>query len=176
VPGFLYVGIGFSPEDQSMPTIINGTSSHVDAAAQIWAEATSVRDGEDDVAPLEISRPIIARMLESSRSALLLVILNDAGEAVGFAAMAPVEDDAETAELRYVGVSPRAWGSGFGKQLMAAVPKVLKERGFRAAKLLVYTDNPRAVRLYERLGWCRHGDPAPHPRSGRPEQEYRLSI
>lgn len=159
-----------------MPTIIDGTDSHLDIAAQIWAEATSTRDGDDDVAPLNISRPIIARVLESSRRALLLVILNDAGEAVGFAAIAPVPENAEMAEFHYVGVSPYVWGGGFGKQLMAAVPAVLKERDFTAAKLAVYADNPRAVRLYEHLGWRRHGDPAPHPRSGRTEQEYRLSI
>ncbi|MCV3239026.1 GNAT family N-acetyltransferase [Mesorhizobium sp. ZC-5] len=159
-----------------MPTIIDGTSSHLDTAAQIWAEATSARDGDDDVPPLGISRPIIVRVLESSRRALLLVILNDAGEAVGFAAIAPVPGNADMAELHYVGVSPRAWGGGFGKQLMAAVPAALRKRGFTAAKLAVYADNPRAVRLYEHLGWRRHGDPEPHPRSSRPEQEYRLSI
>ena len=59
---------------------------------------------------------------------------------------------------------------------MAAVPAALRKRGFTAAKLAVYADNPRAVRLYEHLGWRRHGDPEPHPRSSRPEEEYRLSI
>ncbi|GLS30149.1 Acetyltransferase (GNAT) family protein [Mesorhizobium albiziae] len=159
-----------------MYKIIDGTKTHLDAAAQIWAEATSARDGDDDVAQLDLSRPVMARVLESSARAFLLVAVDSKGTATGFAAIAPVPGEVESAELHYVGVNPRAWGGGVGKDLMAAIPNVLKERGFSTAKLSVYSDNPRAVILYEKMGWRRHGAPTPHARSGRLEQEYRLSL
>jgi ribosomal protein S18 acetylase RimI-like enzyme len=52
----------------------------------------------------------------------------------------------------------------------------LSERGYTAAELLVYVDNTRGVRLYERLGWIKVGDPAPHPRNGRVEQRYSFLV
>ncbi len=89
-----------------MYTVIDGTRTHLDAAAQIWAEATSARDGDEDVPPLEISRPIIKHVLESSPRAFLLVALGDYGEAAGFAVIAPDSGEASLAELHYIGVSP----------------------------------------------------------------------
>jgi ribosomal protein S18 acetylase RimI-like enzyme len=150
-----------------MYRIIDGTRTHLDEAARLWAEATSTRDGDDDVAPLKISRPIIQRVLDNSPRAFPLV---------GFAAVAPVPDDAALAELHYVGVSPRIWGGGVGRYLMRAIPAELETRGFSSARLAVYADNSRAVRLYEQMGWRPHGEPKPHPRSGKLEQEYRLAL
>jgi GNAT superfamily N-acetyltransferase len=115
-------------------------------------------------------------VLASSPRAFLLVVLTDDGGAVGFAAIAPDPDDKDFAELHYVGVCPRAWGSGVGTLPMKAIPRFLKECGFSAAQLAVYVDNHRAARLYERLGWRRHGAPSPHKRSGRLEQDYRLAL
>jgi ribosomal protein S18 acetylase RimI-like enzyme len=48
--------------------------------------------------------------------------------------------------------------------------------GFLDAQLLVYADNGKAVRLYEQLGWRPEGPLAPHPRTGRAEQRYRLRL
>jgi ribosomal protein S18 acetylase RimI-like enzyme len=158
-----------------MCKIIDGTKTYLDAAAQIWAEATSARDG-DDVAPLDLSRPVIARVLGSATRAFLLVAVDSKGTATGFAAIAPVPGEGESAELHYIGVSPRARGSGVARDLMAAIPNVLKDRGFSTAKLSVYSDNARAVTLYEKMGWRRYGIPTPHARSGRLEQQYRLSL
>jgi ribosomal protein S18 acetylase RimI-like enzyme len=154
------------------------TPARVDEVAQIWAEATAARDGEAEIAPLEVSRPLIQAVLDSSPRSLLLVA-DDGGETVGFAAVEPwaqARAEEAIAEVRYVGVSPRAWGGGVGRMLMAALPEVLAQAGYEQAVLKVYLDNSRAVRLYESLGWRAQGTPAPHPRNGKLEQPYRLDL
>ncbi len=153
-----------------------GHAEYVDEAAAIWAEATAARDGAAEVAPLSLARPLIQRVTERSPRSLLLVAL-DAGErVVGFAAIEPAPADAATADLRYLGVHPRNWSGGVGRQLLLALPGHLTAAGYVRAELDVYLDNRRAVDLYEHLGWRRTGDPAPHPRTGRLEQRYRLDL
>lgn len=156
--------------------LIDGTATHVDAAAQIWAEATAKRDGDADVAPLELARPIIQRVLDASPRAFLPIVL--AGDTtVAFAAVAPVDEvDGREAEIHYLGVAPAFWGHGVGGFLLESVCRELKLRGFARAGLSVYADNPAAVRLYERRGWQVYGEGKVHPRSGRLEREYRLIL
>ncbi|MEV8516602.1 GNAT family N-acetyltransferase [Dactylosporangium sp. NPDC051484] len=157
---------------------VTDSPQRVDAAARIWAETTAARDGDEDVAPLELARPLIQAVLDSSPRSMLLVADED-GQTIGFAAMQPwgrAREDAAIAEVRYVGVSPRVWGTGAGRQLMAAVRDALAKAGYEQAVLTVYIDNTRAVRLYEGLGWRVQGAPAPHPRSGRLEQQYVLDV
>jgi ribosomal protein S18 acetylase RimI-like enzyme len=147
----------------------------IDAAALIWAETTAARDHDSQVAPLEQARPLIQSVLASSPRSLLLVA-SDNTAVVGFAAIEPWSSDNAVAEVRYVGVSPRTWGRGIGRHLMQAVHETLASAGFPQAILMVYADNTPAIRLYERLGWCPHGRPVPHPRTGKPEQQYRLDL
>lgn len=151
--------------------IINGGPEHVDAAALIWAHAVTVRDGYDEVPSLEQARPGIENALANEPSLLLLAF--EGGQAVGFLAGGPQGTD--TAYVNYVGVHPDAWGKRVGEALLRALPDALIERGYDKAELLVYVDNVRGVRLYERLGWIKVGDPAPHPSHGRLEQRYSFS-
>jgi len=37
-------------------------SGDIDVAAQVWAEATAARDGDEDVADLSVSRPVIRQL------------------------------------------------------------------------------------------------------------------
>lgn len=151
--------------------IIQGGPEHVDTAALIWAHAVAVRDGYDVVPSLSEARPGIENAL-ANEPALLLLACED-GAAVGFLAGGPQETN--TAYINYVGVHPDAWGRRVGEALLRALPDALIRNGYEKAELLVYTDNPRGVRLYERLGWIKVGDPAPHPRNGRVEQRYSFS-
>lgn len=48
---------------RSFVTVRAGGPGDVDGAAQVWAEATAARDGEDEVAALSDSRPILLRAL-----------------------------------------------------------------------------------------------------------------
>jgi ribosomal protein S18 acetylase RimI-like enzyme len=154
--------------------IIQGGPEHVDTAALIWAHAVAKRDGYDEVPSLEAARPGVESALANEPSLLLLA--QDGGEAVGFLAGGPHETNTgHAAYINYVGVHPDAWGKGVGEALLRALPDALIKNGYEKAELLVYVDNVRGVRLYERLGWIKVGAPAPHPRNGRVEQRYSFS-
>lgn len=161
-----------------MRVVVDEAGEHLDAAAQIWAEATSWRDNDKDVAPLELSRPIIERVLEISPRSFLLMVFEDEddGRPIAFTAVAPVPGDEDMAELHYLGVEPPSWGRAYGAVALVTTQDAMFERGFSLAKLSVYVDNERAVQFYERWGWRSHGDPVPHPRTGRLEQEYRFVL
>ncbi len=58
-------------------------AADIDAAAQIWAEATAARDGEDEVADLADSRPIIQGVLDRSPGSMLLLARTAHGDADG---------------------------------------------------------------------------------------------
>jgi len=149
----------------------------IDRAAQLWAEATCERDGESDIPDLAVSRPIIAAALDSSSRSRLFTLVSDAGEAVGLVAVEATDgEDPSVAELRYVAVAPSHWGEGLGAELLRAVEQRLQDVGFTRAELWVYTDNSRAVHLYERLGWRGVGEPRLHPRSNKAEQRYELYL
>ena len=152
--------------------IIQGGPEHVDTAALIWAHAVAKRDGYDEVPSLDAARPGVESALANEPALLLLAL--EGGEAVGFLAGGPQETN--TAYINYVGVHPDAWGKGVGEALLRALPDALIKNGYEKAELLVYADNVRGVRLYERLGWIKVGAPAPHPRNGRVEQRYSFSA
>jgi ribosomal protein S18 acetylase RimI-like enzyme len=208
MPRICSVRAGHSPDLTNRPAglrrttlgavtrVLLGNERHVDGAAQVWAEATAARDGADRIAPLELSRPVIAGVL-SQPGAVLVVAVDDVDgdRVIGFAVAEPVPAASgpavpasgpavaasgpatpATAEVRYVGVTPRHWGSGLGGTLLRRLCAELAATGYGSAQLLVYTDNAPATRLYRRLGWRPAGSPRPHPRTGKPEQRYRLSL
>ncbi|MEV4508366.1 GNAT family N-acetyltransferase [Dactylosporangium sp. NPDC049525] len=149
---------------------------HLDEAATIWAEATAARDGGTEVAPLSLARPVIELVIERSPRSLLVVALDADDRVAGFAAVEPTSADESTAGIRYLAVRPDSWGAGVGRQLMLALPDLLAAAGYTRGELDVYLDNTRAVTLYEGFGWTPSGDAAPHPRTGRLEQRYRLDL
>lgn len=154
-----------------------GRATLIDEAAQIWAEATAARDGRDEVAGLEDSRPVIQSVLDRSEQSFLLIARSPDGTAAGFAAIEPVPNRNEsTAEVSYLGVSPRCWGAGVGEDLLLEACRRLRAAGYVAIELFVYVDNHRATALYERVGWRAFGQPTPHPRTGKPEQRYKLRL
>jgi ribosomal protein S18 acetylase RimI-like enzyme len=148
-------------------------SSDIDEAAQIWAEATAARDGDEEVADLSLSRPVIEAVLARSPASFVL-IAHDETVMAGFAAVEPAGEG--SAAVSYLGVRPGSWGRGVGELLLRGVQSRLAAAGYQTAELQVYVDNTRAVALYERLGWRPLGTPAPHPRTGKPEQRYELPL
>ena len=142
------------------PRIVSGVSEFaVDAAARIWAQATAARDDDPDVAPLELARPVIACALDESANAVLLTAWSVEQQAVGFALALP---SAGEAELRFLGVLPRAWGSGVATALIDELASELRSRDCSTVDLWVYNDNKRAIGVYERSGW-QHDATRIHP-------------
>lgn len=155
---------------------VSRRSGDVTAAAQIWAAATSARDGDSEVPGLDISRPMIQGVLDRSPRALLLMARSADGEAAGFAAVEPADGADAAAQVSYFGVRPGAWGQGIGEALLRALPGHLSAAGFARAELVVYAHNARAVLLYERLGWERRGEPVRNARTGKPMDRYELTL
>jgi ribosomal protein S18 acetylase RimI-like enzyme len=154
-----------------------GRTRLIDEAAQIWAEATAARDGYDQVPALEVSRPIIQRVLDRSSRAFLLIARLADGTVAGFAAIEPLADSNHvTAQVTYFGVRPGRWGQGIGERLLLETRQRLKAAGYASVQLSVYVDNERATALYERLGWCALGPPTAHPKTGKPEQRYEMRL
>jgi GNAT superfamily N-acetyltransferase len=100
------------------------------------------------------------------------------GEVVGFAALGPARDvdlDRTTVgELEALNVDPEAWGSGVGRALVAETCRALRRSGFSRAVLWVLTENERARRFYEQLGWEVEG--AERLFEGAPEVRYRTAL
>jgi RimJ/RimL family protein N-acetyltransferase len=88
-----------------------------------------------------------------------VVLLDDA--VVGFAA---IRGD----EFLHFGIAVERWGGGIAQVAHDAVLDLMRSRSVRRAWLRVFTDNGRARRFYERLGWNQTGEPTrssfpPHP-------------
>ncbi|MCY1211546.1 Acetyltransferase (GNAT) family protein [compost metagenome] len=158
--------------------LVDSNNTYLDSAARIWAAATSARDREDAIPPLEQSRPIIQSATAGTKEGILLIALH-ADEVVGFAALAPriqIEPSSHSIELHYLGVCPRWWGRGAARALLDGILPLLGARGYSSAHLQVYCDNLRAISLYKAAGWQPEGGPSRHPRTGKFEQRYRISI
>lgn len=156
------------------PEVRVGSPGDIDGAALVWARATAKRDGKAHIPPLEAARDVVLDSLRQERSTF--VVASNAGVVIGFATAEPTTS-ARVAEVRYVGVDPDHWGYGVGGMVIARMAGELASAGFRSAQLLVYADNDAARRLYERLGWAwDEQEPSIHPRSGKPEVRYHLSL
>jgi GNAT superfamily N-acetyltransferase len=89
----------------------------------------------------------------------LLVAEND-GAIVGFAAVGPSRDDDATdtiGEVYAIYADPGAWGRGVGRRLMKRAVDELRTVGFAQATLWVLESNQRARRFYGIAGWQTDG-------------------
>ena len=73
---------------------------------------------------------------------------------VGFASVAPLKEDDESAGLLdRIYIHPAAWGNGFGNALIQWCETTLKTQGYKTIKLWVFAVNERARRFYEKHGY-----------------------
>ena len=100
------------------------------------------------------------RVLSAERSRAATLVAEASGVVVGFADVTPSRDDdaaADIGEVTSIYAHPDHWGTGTGRELMAAVVDRLRSAGFAATTLWVLRDNARARRFYERAGWSPDG-------------------
>ena len=89
----------------------------------------------------------------------LLAVREDgsAGESIaGFHWTKVHEGDPPLGEVYVLGVDPSARGLRLGPALTVAGLEHLRNRGLGTVLLYVDDDNPRAVHLYENMGFTRH--------------------
>lgn len=82
------------------------------------------------------------------------------GTVAGYVRVEPVTPLQENAHVRGIAglaVAPAARGHGVASALLAAAEQHARERGARKLSLRVLSTNDAALRLYERLGFCREG-------------------
>jgi ribosomal protein S18 acetylase RimI-like enzyme len=156
-----------------MRFIWGATEATIDSAASIWADATAARDGDPDPGPLALARPVIEQALSEADETSLVSALDRDGHALGFALTI---SSRQSVELYYLGVSPDAWGQGVATGLLNELARAAQGATGRGLELWVYTDNERAIAVYERAGWHHDGSIRTHPRSGKAEHHYIRRI
>ena len=82
-------------------------------------------------------------------------------------------DPATTAELAALYALPEVWGTGVGRELLAASTKALVTARFRTALLWVFAGNARGRRFYEAAGWRPDGTAVRDETGGRELEELR---
>ena len=105
----------------------------------------------------EEERYLIRRYRHLENCALYLALMGR--ETVGFLTMqgGALQRNRHVAQLG-LAVTKEQWGKGVGRQLMEkAIAWGESHSQIRKVSLLVYDDNQRAIRLYERFGFKREG-------------------
>jgi ribosomal protein S18 acetylase RimI-like enzyme len=86
-----------------------------------------------------------------------LLVARTAGQIVGFVSFGPCRDvgaSPECAEIWAIYVRPAFWSGGIGCQLWIAARQRILEAGYKSISLWVLAGNERAIRFYERAGFC----------------------
>ena len=106
------------------------------------------------------------------------IVAEDDGEIVGFVSVGASRDDDAEGELYAIYVDPTRWGTGVGRELIAAGEARLRELGRHDVVLWVLEDNPRARRFYEAAEWRLDGARRPIEFFGVevPEVRYRKRL
>ena len=102
------------------------------------------------------------RTLETiDRSRASILVADSGAGVIGFAGYGPSRDaDADpgrTGQLATIYLLPQAWGTGTGRELMAAAVGGLAALGYAEATLWVLDSNDRARRFYAKAGWAEDG-------------------
>lgn len=103
-------------------------------------------------------------------------VAEDDDRITGFVHLGAARDDdvdAATGEIIAIYARPEAWGTGTGRDLMAAAVASLRAAGFRSATLWVLESNARARRFYELAGWAPDGATKDDVVAGVPVSEVR---
>lgn len=113
---------------------------------------------------------------ESAPPASGAFVLEDHGEVLGFAHIAPSRDEdagENVGELTAIYVSRECWGSAGSDLLLERAIAGFREAGFSEATLWVLDANVRARRFYASAGWAPDGTTKVDKRDGFELHEVR---
>lgn len=84
----------------------------------------------------------------------MLHVYESAGTPVGMFKLQPMKHrNSHIIYLGGVAIDPDHFGEGHGKNMITAAVKLAKSRGYRRMELTVATENTRAIRVYESVGF-----------------------
>ena len=112
---------------------------------------------EEFTLPLEKEESFLQGNNESPNNTMLTLF--DGGLVAANAGLYPVGDRIKMRHRAGIGIAVRKeyWGMGLGTLLMEKALALAAELGYQQAELGVYADNPRAIHIYEKLGFERIG-------------------
>jgi ribosomal protein S18 acetylase RimI-like enzyme len=135
-----------------------------------------VYPGEElDALPVDGSRWV--SRLAAPPDGWTILVVEEHGRVVGFAAVGPSRDEDGIGELYAIYVDPRDWSTGAGRALLLRAEELLGA-DYGEATLWVLDENPRARRFYESFGWAADGGRKAVERLGvrAPEVRYRKTL
>jgi RimJ/RimL family protein N-acetyltransferase len=105
--------------------------------------------------PLESVRPFVLDNIDNGHPQVVAVV---SGQVVGWCDIRrhPQPTHAHCGTLG-MGIIPGYRDKGLGTRLIRAAIGQARERGFHRVELHVHADNPRAIALYEKVGFVREG-------------------
>lgn len=102
---------------------------------------------------VEAEAEYLARMENSENNFMLLAKAD--GHIIGNASLSRLPRRMSHRGELAVAVAKEYWGQGIGYRLMKEIIEIAENGSFEAVDLQVRSDNIRAVRLYEKLGFVR---------------------
>lgn len=145
-------------------------------AVALWVDAHAARTGERS---RSLRGEGFRLSLHSPDS--LVVVAEEDGRLVGLVLGRQGRSDdgagppvAGLIHISAVFVSPEHWGKGIGRELVSAILRRARIRNYDKAQLWTQSDNERATRLYERLGFKKSGREKIH--AGESIIHYELDL
>lgn len=124
--------------------------------SELFAERLPVLFRRDRVPTVEEERAFIRSLAASSRSVLLVAEAN--GKVVGMLDFHGHPEPQRAHAGEFGMSSARDWrGRGVGTRLLEHLLEWAPNRGFHRIELRVFSNNPGAIRLYERFGFVVEG-------------------
>ena len=118
-----------------------------------WQAAYAHVFPADELAALSVERRVQVWSQYLTREDTGIFVGESDGSVIGFVSVGESPDAPGEGELYAIYVDPDHWGTGIGRELIAAGEDWLRAHSYEIATLWVLADNPRARRFYEIAGW-----------------------
>ena len=100
---------------------------------------------------------LLRRWCEAADEVMIAVF--DGGRVVGTVSVTAVGSKSKTRHRASLGITVlrELWGFGLGRRLMREAEAAARDMGFAQIELGVFSENARAIRLYETMGYSVYG-------------------